>query len=77
VCSRIADYPSNHNSARLCSLIGWPLNQKTIVAAITPYYYKYGNTLLDKDEDDTSITAGDIIEENQGNNDIPFELPFP
>jgi hypothetical protein len=28
-------------------------------------------------EDDTSITAGDIIEENQGNNDIPFELPFP
>jgi hypothetical protein len=28
-------------------------------------------------EDDTSITAGDIIDENQGNNDIPFELPFP
>jgi hypothetical protein len=33
------------------------------------------------EEDDTSITAGDIIEEeednDQGNNDIPFELPFP
>ena len=29
------------------------------------------------EEDDTSITAGDIIEENQGNNDIPFKLPFP
>jgi hypothetical protein len=28
-------------------------------------------------EGDTSITAGDIIEEDQGNNDIPFELPFP
>ena len=28
-------------------------------------------------EDDTSITAGDIMEEVQGNNDIPFELPFP
>ena len=28
-------------------------------------------------EDDTSITAGDIMEEEQGNNDIPFELPFP
>jgi hypothetical protein len=33
------------------------------------------------EEDDTSITPGDIIEEeednDQGNNDIPFELPFP
>jgi hypothetical protein len=33
------------------------------------------------EEDDTSITAGDIIEEeegnDQGNNGIPFELPFP
>ena len=29
------------------------------------------------EEDDTSITAVDIIEENQGNNDIPFKLPFP
>lgn len=28
-------------------------------------------------EDDTSITAGNIMEEEQGNNDIPFELPFP
>lgn len=28
-------------------------------------------------EGDTSITAGDIIEEDQGNNGIPFELPFP
>ena len=28
-------------------------------------------------EDDTSITAGDFMEEEQGNNDIPFELPFP
>jgi hypothetical protein len=28
-------------------------------------------------EGDTSIAAGDIIEEDQGNNDIPFELPFP
>jgi hypothetical protein len=28
-------------------------------------------------EDDTSITAGDIMEDEQGNNDIPFELPFP
>jgi hypothetical protein len=28
-------------------------------------------------EDDTSITAGDIMEEEQGNNDIPIELPFP
>ena len=28
-------------------------------------------------EDDTSITAGDIMEEVKGNNDIPFELPFP
>ncbi len=28
-------------------------------------------------KDDTSITAGDIMEEVQGNNDIPFELPFP
>ena len=28
-------------------------------------------------EDDTSITAGDIMEEEQGNNDIPFKLPFP
>jgi hypothetical protein len=28
-------------------------------------------------EDDTGITADDIIEENQGNNDTPFELPFP
>jgi hypothetical protein len=28
-------------------------------------------------EVDTSITAGDIMEEVQGNNDIPFELPFP
>ena len=27
------------------------------------------------EEDDTSITAGDIIEENQ--DDIPFKLPFP
>jgi hypothetical protein len=26
---------------------------------------------------ETSITAGDIIDENQGNNDIPFKLPFP
>lgn len=26
---------------------------------------------------DTSIIAGDIIEEDQGNNGIPFELPFP
>jgi hypothetical protein len=33
------------------------------------------------EEDDTSITPGDIIGEeednDQGNNDIPFELPFP
>ena len=29
------------------------------------------------EEEDNSITAGDITEENQGNNDIPFELPFP
>jgi hypothetical protein len=33
------------------------------------------------EEDNTSITPGDIIEEeednDQGNNDIPFELPFP
>jgi hypothetical protein len=33
------------------------------------------------EEDDTSITPSDIIEEeednDQGNNDIPFELPFP
>jgi hypothetical protein len=33
------------------------------------------------EEDDTSITPGDIIEEeednDQVNNDIPFELPFP
>jgi hypothetical protein len=35
------------------------------------------------DEDDVSITTGDIIEEeeeednDQDNNDIPFELPFP
>ena len=28
-------------------------------------------------EGDTSITASDIIEEDQGNNGIPFELPFP
>ena len=28
-------------------------------------------------EGDTSIIAGDIIEEDQGNNGIPFELPFP
>ena len=28
-------------------------------------------------EDNTSITAGNIMEEEQGNNDIPFELPFP
>jgi hypothetical protein len=28
-------------------------------------------------KDDTSITAGDIMEEVQGNNDIPFQLPFP
>jgi hypothetical protein len=28
-------------------------------------------------EDDTSITADNIMEEEQGNNDIPFELPFP
>lgn len=28
-------------------------------------------------EGDTSITAGYIIEEDQGNNGIPFELPFP
>lgn len=28
-------------------------------------------------EDDTSITAGNIMEEEQGNNDIPIELPFP
>jgi hypothetical protein len=32
-------------------------------------------------EDDTSMTPGDIIEEEEGNgqgdNDIPFELPFP
>jgi hypothetical protein len=28
-------------------------------------------------EGDTSITAGDIIEEDQDNNGIPFELPFP
>ena len=26
---------------------------------------------------ETSITAGDIIDENQGNNDVPFKLPFP
>lgn len=33
------------------------------------------------DEDDVSITTGDIEEEeednDQDNNDIPFELPFP
>jgi hypothetical protein len=33
------------------------------------------------EEDNTSITPGDIIKEeednDQGNNDIPFELPFP
>jgi hypothetical protein len=28
-------------------------------------------------EDDTSITVDNIMEENQGNNDIPFGLPFP
>jgi hypothetical protein len=28
-------------------------------------------------EDDTRITAGHIIEEDQGNDDSPFELPFP
>ena len=28
-------------------------------------------------EDDTSLNAGDIIEQNQGDNDIPFKLPFP
>jgi hypothetical protein len=34
------------------------------------------------EEGDTSITAGDIMEtededNDQGTNDIPFELPFP
>jgi hypothetical protein len=34
------------------------------------------------EEDDSSITPGGIIEDeeednDQGNNDIPFELPFP
>ena len=28
-------------------------------------------------EDDSSLNAGDIIEQNQGDNDIPFKLPFP